>query len=182
MTSNSHEVIKDDNNYLALTFLITVMYQLSFFIFAATFKIDTVTDLAGGTNFVILALITFNLGAFPDPWGRQIIITTLVCVWGLRLSGFLLYRIICIGEDNRFDGMRDKPFKFFLFWAFQMLWVWVVSLPVSFVNSTSKSSLSNVDIIGTVLASVGLLCEAVADQQKFNFKYDDIEPSDPTLC
>lgn len=56
-----------------------------------------------------------------------------------------------------------------------MAWVWVVSLPVTFVNSDSNTSgiprgVSAGDVIGTLMAIIGLVVEAVADQQKFSFK------------
>ena len=60
--------------------------------------------------------------------------TIAVILWGLRLSGYLFYRILMIGEDKRFDGMRENCLKFLGFWVFQMMWVWIVSLPVTFVN------------------------------------------------
>ena len=54
-----------------------------------------VTDFAGGTNFVVLALTTMVLSGTYQ-W-RQIAATAAVTLWGLRLSGYLLYRIIKIG-------------------------------------------------------------------------------------
>ncbi len=44
--------------------------------------------------------------------------------WGLRLSGFLLFRILKTGKDDRFDDKRDKFFPFLGFWVAQMVWVW----------------------------------------------------------
>ena len=92
-----------------------------------------VTDFAGGTNFVVLAILTLVL-AEQYHW-RQIAITVCVILWGLRLSGYLLYRIIKIGEDDRFDDKRSNPLRFLGFWTFQAVWVFTVSLPVMFVNA-----------------------------------------------
>lgn len=50
-----------DQNNMALAAIVTVGMQFSFFIIAATFKFDKVTDFAGGTNFVVVALLTFFL-------------------------------------------------------------------------------------------------------------------------
>lgn len=44
-------------------------------------------------------------------------------LWGARLSGFLLFRILKTGSDDRFDDKRDKFFPFLGFWVAQMLWV-----------------------------------------------------------
>lgn len=50
-----------DDNYLAICAVVTVAMQLIFFLVAFACKFDKVTDFAGGTNFVILALLTFSL-------------------------------------------------------------------------------------------------------------------------
>ncbi len=58
-------------------------------------------DFAGGTNFVVLAVMTLVLGG--TYYTRQILVTVAVIAWGLRLSGYLLMRILKIGKDDRFD-------------------------------------------------------------------------------
>ena len=50
-----------DQYYLAITALVTFGYQMLFFVIAATFKFDIVTDLAYGTNFMFLAILTLLL-------------------------------------------------------------------------------------------------------------------------
>merc|ERR1711997_236853 len=148
----------------------TVAMQFSFFLVACTCKFDKVTDFAGGTNFVVLAVLTFFL-AGTYKW-RQILTTVCVVLWGLRLSGYLLYRIIKIGEDDRFDDKRSDPIRFAIFWIFQAVWVFTVSLPVIFVNAPSSSTfkaLTAMDIIGSIMFLLGLITEAFSDQQKFTF-------------
>jgi steroid 5-alpha reductase family enzyme len=105
-----------DNYYLAITFLITVAYQLFFFAIAFSLKFDKLTDFAGGTNFIVLAIITL---AFSDNShnARNIVVSLFIMAWGARLSGFLLFRILKTGKDDRFDDKRDK------FWSFLGFWV-----------------------------------------------------------
>lgn len=54
-------VVLWDDNHLAICAVVTAAMQLSFFIVAFACKFDKVTDFAGGTNFVVLAVLTFGL-------------------------------------------------------------------------------------------------------------------------
>ncbi|KAL9170254.1 hypothetical protein ABFS82_04G132800 [Erythranthe guttata] len=95
----------------------------------------------------------------------------LVVVWGLRLGLFLLMRILRWGEDRRFDEMRDNLAKLAVFWIFQAVWVWTVSLPLTVVNASSRNpSIEAADIIGWIMWAIGLFVEATSDQQKLIFK------------
>lgn len=158
-----------DSHFLALTAIVTVGYQFLFFVVAALLKFDKITDFAGSTNFVILAVLTLVL---KGTWHfRQVVLSLLVIVWGLRLGLFLLMRILQWGEDRRFDQMRSNLGKLAIFWIFQAVWVWTVSLPVTIVNASDRNpSLHAVDIIGWIMWSLGAVVEATSDQQKLAFK------------
>lgn len=97
-------------------------------------------------------------------------------LWGARLSGFLLFRIIKTGKDDRFDDKRDKFFPFLGFWVFQMLWVWTVSLPVTILNSPNVTKFQQPrfgtgrDIAGVILFAIGFFMESVSDVQKYRFR------------
>ncbi|XP_065850231.1 uncharacterized protein [Euphorbia lathyris] len=158
-----------DSHFLAITAIVTVGYQLLFFVITALLKFDKVTDFAGSTNFVILAVLTVIL---KGTWYfRQVVVSSLVVLWGIRLGLFLLMRIMQWGEDRRFDEMRANLGKLAVFWTFQAVWVWIVSLPVTVVNASDRNpSIRAADIIGWIIWSVGLSIEASADQQKLTFK------------
>ncbi|XP_052181229.1 uncharacterized protein LOC127794287 isoform X2 [Diospyros lotus] len=159
-----------DSHFLALTAIVTVGYQFFFFVITALLKFDKVTDFAGSTNFVILAILTLVLKGL---WSfRQVVLTSLVVIWGFRLGLFLLMRILQWGEDRRFDEMRGNLGKLAIFWIFQAVWVWTVSLPVTIVNASDRHpSPQAEDIIGWIMWSIGIIVEATADQQKLKFKY-----------
>ncbi|KAL2612715.1 hypothetical protein R1flu_024407 [Riccia fluitans] len=156
-------------SYLGITALVTAIYQFSFFVIAAGFKIDKVTDFAGTTNFVVLAVLTLLLNGTYHY--RQLVLTTFVILWGLRLALFLLFRILSWGEDKRFDDKRDNLIRFAVFWILQAVWVWTVSLPVTVLNGSGKNpEFGPRDYVGWGMWAVGMIIEAVADQSKLNFK------------
>lgn len=163
-----------DDYYLAITLLITVAYQLIGFSIAFTFKFDKITDFMGGSNFALLAIITLAMSGSTD--ARQIITSVMLMLWAVRLSGFLLFRILKTGKDDRFDDKRDKFWSFLGFWVFQMLWVWTVSLPVTILNSPNVLRVRQpsfgraTDIIAIIIFVLAFGLEAISDAQKYRFK------------
>ncbi|XP_052181078.1 uncharacterized protein LOC127794187 [Diospyros lotus] len=158
-----------NSHFLALTVFITVGYQ---FISAITVlhKFDKDNDHAGITNFVILAISALVLKGSKN--FRQLVLPLLVLVWGLRLGLFLVIRIMQWGQDRRFDGRRGSLCRLVIIAMLQVIWVWTLSLPVTFVIASDRHpSLQAKDIIGWTLWSVGFLIEAIADQQKLAFKF-----------
>ncbi|EDQ92234.1 uncharacterized protein MONBRDRAFT_14354 [Monosiga brevicollis MX1] len=165
------DVLPGDTHFLGLTALVTVGYQLVFFAVAYTFKFDKVTDFAGGTNFALIAFLTFGLG--DTFYARQAVLTGMVALSKLYLALFLLIRVLSRGKDARFDGTRDSFFKFLSFFIFQMIWVWVVSLPVTFVNGDEDDpALNEGDYIGWALFLIGFMLQMSADITKFYFKQE----------
>ncbi|KAL1946257.1 hypothetical protein VTO73DRAFT_15384 [Trametes versicolor] len=163
-----------DRHYLAITLLVTVGYQLLGFAIAWTFQFDKITDFTGGSNFFILALLTLLLG--QEFSARNIITSVFVMVWASRLAGFLLFRVLKTGSDTRFDDIRSHFFKFLGFWIGQILWVWVVSLPLTVLNSPAVTNRGQPafgtasDILGIIIWVIGWLIESIADMQKFQYK------------
>lgn len=124
---------------------------------------------------MVLAIITLAMSG-SHPSARQIVASIFIMLWGIRLSGFLLFRILKTGKDDRFDDKRDKFFPFLGFWIFQMIWVWVVSLPVTIINSPNVTRFPFIgfgtgrDIAGIVLFTLGFVMESVGDVEKFRFR------------
>ncbi|KAK7445454.1 hypothetical protein VKT23_014873 [Stygiomarasmius scandens] len=175
-----------DKYYLAITVLVTTAYQLTGFAIAWTFQFDKITDFTGGSNFFLLALLTLTMG--NEYHTRNIVASVLVMVWAVRIAGFLLFRVLKTGSDNRFDEIRSSFFKFLGFWIGQILWVWTVSLPVTVLNSPAVSDAERFgsnpsfgtacDIVGLILWGIGWIIETVADGQKFRAKNNKSTPKD----
>ncbi len=60
--------LRNNDHFILIALLLTVCMQMSFFAIAYTLKFDKVTDLAGTSNFAVLALLTLWFGgdlSFP---------------------------------------------------------------------------------------------------------------------
>ncbi|KAB2001566.1 hypothetical protein ERO13_D11G003200v2 [Gossypium hirsutum] len=158
-----------DKEFLSLTATVTAGYQLFFFLIAAVFQFDKLTDFAGSTNFVIIALLTL---VKKGSWHlRQVVLTAMIVIWSTRLALYLFFRILRWGEDKRYDRMRHNVGNLAVFFIFQGLWVWTVTLPVTVVNASDKDpSIQAEDIIGWIMWFLGTIVEILADKDKFSFK------------
>ena len=164
-----HLIHFDPHNIL-LSLIVSMALQAIFFVFAATLKTDKVTDLTYSLTFLILALGLLFLN--PEAGPGHYFLAGMVVLWSVRLGGYLLVRIIRMGRDQRFDGIRENFLSFLLFWIFQGITVWATMLPVTYALSQQQLPSELAFTIGTGLWLLGLIWESVADQQKFAFKND----------
>lgn len=144
--------------------LIALGVNILMFIPAYLFKTDKLTDLSYSFSFVIvitIALLINGLNVF------NLILTTMVILWGLRLGTFLFIRIRNMKRDKRFDGIRESFVRFLRFWLLQGLGVWIILLPaLFFMQSQSRK----VFLLGGFIWAFGLMIESIADLQKYSFK------------
>ena len=75
--------------------------------FASSLKTEKFYDAFGATGFISVTLATLTYTHFY--YARQIIVSVFVCIWALRLGGFLLFRVLKTGKDSRFEDVLDKP-------------------------------------------------------------------------
>jgi steroid 5-alpha reductase family enzyme len=156
-------------NIFLSTLILALFIQVIFFLFAAYFKTDKVTDLSYGLTFIILGI--FTLSCNKNPSFVQIILLLMVIAWGTRLSLYLFQRIIKTKKDKRFDGVRENPIKFARFWLLQALSVWIISLPTTYLLSLKFTNGWNPILsIALFVWLTGLVIETLADLQKYFFK------------
>ncbi|CAI9557411.1 unnamed protein product [Staurois parvus] len=138
---------------------------------AAILQTEKFYDLAGSGTFILLSHLSLQWSG--TNYLRQKIQTALITVWGIRLGTFLFLRILRDGHDRRFNKVRDNPGTFLVYWTVQGIWIFLTLLPSLMLNLEKRNKpLVLVDYCGWSLWAVGFLVQAIADQQKLNFKSD----------
>jgi steroid 5-alpha reductase family enzyme len=154
-------------NVFLFAFLVILGLQVLFFIIAASFRTDKVTDLAYGISFFITLWLIFLSAPYSL---TKLLIVIAVTLWGLRLASYLFIRILKIGRDKRFDDRRDNFWEFAKFWVLQAISIWIILLPYIWLINQPAMEIKPLFYVGLIIWAVGLAIEAVADQQKFRFK------------
>jgi len=145
----------------------SVGINLLMFLIAYIFQTDKITDISYSLTFIAIA----SFGLYQS---EQTIVDAVffvwVLLWGVRLGSYLMYRIHKIGKDDRFDKIRINFISFLFFWIMQGMTCFIVMIPTIFSFQALNKSLNSLFLIGIGIALIGLIMEAVADKQKFNFK------------
>ncbi|MFN0124026.1 MAG: DUF1295 domain-containing protein [Blastocatellia bacterium] len=158
----------------AFILLAVVMFLL--WLLSLALRDVSIVDIFWGSGFVLVAwfcyLTTDGFGA------RQLLITTLVTIWGLRLSIYLFWRNHGRGEDYRYQAMRKRIKNFplvslFLVFGLQGFLIWLISMPVMMAEaSPTPAALTWLDYTGLALWLIGIFFESVGDWQLARFKAD----------
>ncbi|AIA07423.1 DUF1295 domain-containing protein [Streptomyces noursei] len=136
-----------------------------------------VVDVAWGTAFAAVALVTYGLSAGHGDAARRLVVTVLTVVWGARLAGHIAWRGRGHGEDPRYARMlaraRGNPALYALrtVYLLQAGLVWLVSLPVQAAQYVS-APLGGEAVVAVLLWTTGFVFETVGDFQLARFKAD----------
>lgn len=123
---------------------------------------------------IVLAITLSSLLLSTGSPGRKWLILTLVAIWALRMTGYLIWRNWGEGEDVRYTKLRswvadDQAFvwlslrKVFLL---QGLILWAVTLPVQFAMTiTVPLKLGWMGTAGVAIWVIGFAFETISDMQ-----------------
>ncbi len=154
---------------ILLTLSVSILVNFVLFFFAAKYKTDKVTDLSYGLSFIAVVLTV--LIAKGEYSVINLIATSMVVAWAVRLAGFLFIRINKMKRDKRFDGVRENFWSFFKFWFLQAVSVAIIISPIAvFISKDKPNALVTLAFVGIGLWIFGLVLETIADYQKYIFK------------
>jgi steroid 5-alpha reductase family enzyme len=159
---------------LLLSALTIWAYMSAWFVLALHRKDNSLADIAWGLGFVLLTTLT--LWRRNEYTGRQLLVTGLVVLWGIRLTAHIFSRNRKRGEDDRYAAWRAKwgrwfvPRSYLQVFILQGFFLIVIGLPVILVNSSPQKRLGALDLAGALVWLAGFFFESVGDRELAQFK------------
>ena len=149
------------------------------FLVSLVTRTNKVIDIFWGLGFIMLAWYSLVTTGLYLP--RHILVTTLVTLWGLRLSAYILYRNWGTGEDPRYAdlalhwGTQFYIQSFLRVFMLQAILLWLISLSViTILTSAAAGSFSFFDFVAVLLWCIGFAFEVIGDWQLQRFLGDPL--------
>lgn len=161
-------------NIILFTVLQVFMFMSILFIIALVVKDNSIVDIGWGLGFIYIFLLNFLL--FSDRTPRQIFVTSLIIIWGIRLAFYIYSRNKGKKEDFRYAKWRqdwgDKwiirsYLQVFMLQGFIML---SIAYPVFILHYDKGGRFTPLDLLGLLIWLVGFFFESIGDLQKTCFK------------
>lgn len=158
------------NFYLVLAASLLI-YMSSWFAISIFKQRNDVADIAWGLGFVLISWLSFSLSDFSF---KAFLVNCLVTIWGMRLSWHIYHRNKNKPEDYRYLSWR-KTWKFFYVRSFlqiyllQGLFLFLILLPVLFINYSASKNFGALEIFGFLIWSLGYYFESTGDRQLQEF-------------
>lgn len=148
----------------------SVVFNMAMFLIAFRNKTDKLTDISYAATFI--GLVMYNLVVASELTVYKWILAFMIMLWSVRIGMYLFIRINKTGKDRRFDGMRENFWRFAGFWLIQAITVWAVLVGSSLYFITGAKPITGFMVAGIIVWFAGLIIEAIADFQKYQFIQD----------
>ena len=160
---------------MAWIFLITTTLFILVFLISERLKRSDILDVAWGIGFPLIAISSLLIT--QDYQTRNILITLLTVIWGIRLSLHIYFRNVKKKEDYRYEKLKSNipnptPIKVFVkIFLPQLLFMTIVSLPIylSIFHPSPNTDLFFLDYIGIGIWIFGFVFETISDIQLNKF-------------
>ena len=155
-----------------ISFIIITLVNVLAYSWAYKKQSDHLTDISYSLCFIVVT--AYFLFAYSELTAGRLMLALMVILWGIRLGGFLFYRIQKMGRDERFDTFRCNAGGFLKFWILQSLSISIIVLPVLFGLLSPQIE---VNIFALLLWLIGWVMQSIADWQKFTFRNNHLPTS-----
>jgi steroid 5-alpha reductase family enzyme len=169
---------------ISFSALALLIYIFIAFIVGTAKGNNGIMDIFYGPAYFVAALtsLTLNIIFASTLSIRQIIATILVFIWANRLAVYVFIRNRGKPEDYRYKAIRDRMKtnvalkSFFKIYLFQGIIIYIVAIPVWFVNISDNPPLvSLLDFgaitlwLGALIWLLGFMLETIADFSLYKF-------------
>jgi steroid 5-alpha reductase family enzyme len=168
---------KGDKNmmdFIWCSAIVVFLFMVVVFALAALMKDNSIVDIAWGLGFICVVL--FYLFYSTEHGARQILVSVLVVIWGIRLAVHIALRKRGKGEDWRYARWRKQWKNWFYLRSFlqiymlQGIFLLIIVYPAVLVLLSPFEKITVFDILGTAVWIVGFIFETVGDHQLSRFK------------
>lgn len=163
-------------NYYLYLALVLFVYMNFWFILSIRVRRNDIADVAWGLGFVLLSWVSLLFaGAYNF---QNILLSTLMSIWGLRLSWHIGTRNRKKHEDFRYKKWREDWGKWLHLrswlqvYMLQGTFLFLIALPVMIYHEQAPQPFSWYYLPGIILWCIGFYFEAVGDYQLERFKKD----------
>ena len=152
--------------------LYAFIIQWVLFVPAYIFQTEKFFDISGSFTyiFVVSYILCSNYTSNGINYGN-ILLSSFIIIWAIRLGSFLFFRIKKDGEDKRFRSIKPSPTRFFMTWSLQGMWVSICSA-CALTGMANGIVLNSLFYLGAFIFVLGFIVEIIADNQKTKFRKD----------
>ena len=146
------------------------------FVIAQLKRNNSIADIGWGIGFILIALYSLLHTGLYLP--RHLLVTTLVLIWGVRLSGYITWRNWGKGEDPRYIAFRNRWGTWALVYSYlevfmlQAALLLIIATSILVINNSTTPGLTILDAIGVCIWAIGLVFETVGDVQLYTFLHN----------
>lgn len=152
--------------------LFAFIIQWILFIPAYLFQTEKFFDISGSFTYIFVITYTLCLSYISSGINYgNILLSSFIIIWAIRLGSFLFFRIKKDGEDKRFRSIKPSPTRFFMTWSLQGMWVSICSA-CALAGIANGIIVNSLFYFGAFIFVLGFIVEIIADNQKTKFRKD----------
>lgn len=135
-----------------------------------------IVDVAWGMGVCGIACL-FAWGSSPGNPTRRWVVAALALLWAIRLSSYVLHRVLTLPEDGRYQQLKKEwgaqnQVRMFRFYQLQAFGSVFFALPM-LVACRNDSPFSVNDFIGVMIWILAIVGDTIADRQLAFFRRSD---------
>lgn len=160
-------------NYFLLLALALFFYMTLWFVISIISKKNDVADVAWGLGFIFLSWLSFVKVGNANP--IAFLISSVVSIWGFRLSWHIYKRNKNKSEDYRYLAWRKSWGRWFYLRSYfqvyllQGCFLFIIASSVLVINNSPNLRMDIFTVLGLLLWAFGFAFEAISDWQLARF-------------